>query len=67
MVNPETEELKLIDWGLSEFYLPDQEYNVRVASRAYKSPELLVDNRKYHYSLDIWSAGCVLGSIVYLR
>ncbi|KAF1742087.1 hypothetical protein MXB_3983, partial [Myxobolus squamalis] len=35
--------LKLIDWGLAEFYTPCMNYNVRVASRYYKSPELLVD------------------------
>lgn len=35
--------LRLIDWGLAEFYHPSQEYNVRVASRYFKGPELLVD------------------------
>uniref|UniRef100_A0A4W5N1T3 Zgc:86598 n=1 Tax=Hucho hucho TaxID=62062 RepID=A0A4W5N1T3_9TELE len=35
--------LRLIDWGLAEFYHPAQEYNVRVASRYFKGPELLVD------------------------
>ena len=35
--------LRLIDWGLAEFYHPGQEYNVRVASRYFKGPELLVD------------------------
>lgn len=37
------QQLRLIDWGLAEFYHPAQEYNVRVASRSYKGPELLVD------------------------
>lgn len=36
-------QLRLIDWGLAEFYHPSQEYNVRVASRYFKGPELLVD------------------------
>jgi casein kinase II subunit alpha len=30
--------LKLIDWGLAEFYHPSQDYNVRVASRYFKGP-----------------------------
>ena len=64
IVNPNTKQLKLIDWGLSEFYLPDKPYNVRVASRAYKGPELLVNYKLYHYSLDLWSTGCVFGSMV---
>jgi hypothetical protein len=41
----------LIDWGLAEFYHPGTEYNVRVASRYFKGPELLVDFQEYDYSL----------------
>ena len=36
-------QLKLIDWGLADFYQPGKEYPVRVATRFYKGPELLVD------------------------
>lgn len=41
-------QLRLIDWGLAEFYHPSQEYNVRVASRYFKGPELLVDYQVTH-------------------
>ena len=57
-------QLRLIDWGLAEFYHPDVEYNVRVASRCFKGPELLVDFQEYDYSLDLWSVGCMLAAIV---
>ena len=57
--------LRLIDWGLADFYKPDQEYNVRVASRYYKGPELLVDDKLYHYSLDIWSTGCTMAGMIF--
>lgn len=43
MIDHRTRTLRLIDWGLAEFYHKDQEYNVRVASRYFKGPELLVD------------------------
>lgn len=36
MIDPSTRTLRLIDWGLAEFYHPGREYNVRVASRYYK-------------------------------
>jgi casein kinase II subunit alpha len=52
--------LRLIDWGLAEFYHPGREYNVRVASRYFKGPELLVDFQEYDYSLDLWSLGCMV-------
>ena len=74
--------LRLIDWGLAEFYHPGQEYNVRVASRYFKvpcvclifhgnnrflpkGPELLVDYQMYDYSLDMWSLGCMLASMIF--
>lgn len=30
IVNQDTHKIKLIDWGLAEFYLPKTSYNVRV-------------------------------------
>ena len=60
------EKLRLIDWGLAEFYHPKTEYNVRVASRYFKGPELLVDFQEYDYSLDMWSYGCMFASMVSL-
>lgn len=55
----------MIDWGLADFYIPEKEYNVRVASRYYKGPELLVDDKLYHYSLDIWSLGCTMAGMIF--
>lgn len=43
---------------------PGTEYNVRVASRYFKGPELLVDFQEYDYSLDMWSLGCMFASMV---
>ena len=57
-------QLRLIDWGLAEFYHPRTQYNVRVASRYFKGPELLVDFQEYDYSLDMWSYGCMFASMV---
>lgn len=67
IIDPKTKELRVIDWGLAEFYIPNQEYNVRVASRYYKGPELLVDNLLYDYSLDIWSLGCMFAGMIFKK
>lgn len=67
MIDHEKRELRLIDWGLAEFYHPCQEYNVRVASRYFKGPELLVDYQCYDYSLDMWSLGCMLASMIFRK
>lgn len=53
MIDHQKRQLRLIDWGLAEFYHPDREYNVRVASRYFKGPELLVDLQDYDYALDM--------------
>ena len=60
-------QLRLIDWGLAEFYHPGAELHTRVASRYYKGPELLVGYKHYDYSLDIWSVGCILAAMVRSR
>jgi len=67
MIDHEKRQLRLIDWGLAEFYHPGKEYNVRVASRYYKGPELLVDLQLYDYSLDMWSLGCMVAGMTFKK
>ena len=67
MIDHEKPKLRLIDWGLAEFYHPHMEYNVRVASRYFKGPELLVDFQEYDYSLDMWSLGCMFASMIFRK
>ncbi|KAI8826993.1 Pkinase-domain-containing protein [Fimicolochytrium jonesii] len=67
MIDHEKKQLRLIDWGLAEFYHPGTEYNVRVASRYFKGPELLVDFQEYDYSLDMWSLGCMFASMIFRK
>ncbi|KIJ21521.1 hypothetical protein PAXINDRAFT_164999 [Paxillus involutus ATCC 200175] len=67
MIDHEQRKLRLIDWGLAEFYHPKVEYNVRVASRYFKGPELLVDFQEYDYSLDMWSFGCMFASMIFRK
>ena len=67
MIDHEKRQLRLIDWGLAEFYHQTLPYNVRVASRYFKGPELLVDYQTYDYSLDIWSLGCVMATMIFRK
>ena len=62
MIDHQQRKLRLIDWGLAEFYHPGQDYNVRVASRYFKGPELLVD---YQVRIRKDSKGRVLLSKIY--
>jgi len=67
MIDHEKRRLRLIDWGLAEFYHPEREYNVRVASRYFKGPELLVDLQDYDYALDMWSLGCMFAGMIFRK
>ena len=59
--------LMLIDLGLADFYHPGTRYNVRVASRHYKSPELLLGPSfgYYDYAIDLWGVGCILAGLLF--
>jgi len=67
MIDHRQRKLRLIDWGLAEFYHPGQAYNVRVASRYFKAPELLIDLQDYDYSMDMFSLGCMLAGIIFKK
>jgi len=67
MIDHRRRKLRLIDWGLAEFYHPGTAYHIRVGSRYYKAPELLVGYKQYDYSLDIWSVGCMLAAMIFRK
>jgi casein kinase II subunit alpha len=66
-ISSEKRPLTLIDLGLADFYLPNNRYNVRVASRHYKAPELLLGHELYDYAIDMWGVGCVLVGLLFRR
>ena len=58
----------LIDLGLADVYQVGRAYNVRVASRHYKAPELLLGDTHYHGpAVDVWAFGCLLASLLSRR
>ena len=67
MIDHSRRKLRVIDWGLAEFYHQGVEYNVRVASRYFKGPELLVDYQLYDYSMDMWSLGAMAASMIFRK
>ncbi|ORX43012.1 kinase-like protein [Hesseltinella vesiculosa] len=67
MIDHDSRKLRLIDWGLADFYHPRVAYNVRVASKCYKGPELLVGYQYYDYSLDMWCFGVTLAGMIFRR
>ncbi|KAG2274092.1 hypothetical protein Bca52824_056647 [Brassica carinata] len=54
----ETSPLKAIDFGLSVFFKPGEQFNEIVGSPYYMAPEVL--RRNYGPEIDVWSAGVIL-------
>lgn len=67
ILNEITDEIQIIDWGLAEFYHFDHKYNLRVSTRPYKCPEILIGQRKYDYSFDIWGIGCLFFCLLFKK
>ncbi|KAF5303645.1 hypothetical protein FQA39_LY09892 [Lamprigera yunnana] len=58
--------LKVADFGLARIYLknePVRKYSHQVATRWYRSPELLYGSHNYTNSIDMWSIGCILAEL----
>ena len=60
MFDASKHKLRLIDWGLADFYEENKEFNVNVCALYYKGPEVLLNYSKYDYSLDMWGVGVTL-------
>jgi len=65
VIDHQSHKLRLIDWGLAEFYHPGKEYHVSVSTRMYKAPELLTGMRDYDYAVDIWSLACTFAGMLF--
>ncbi|EAN30875.1 Protein kinase domain protein [Theileria parva strain Muguga] len=57
--------IKLADFGLARF-LPHGKglLTNRVVTLWYRSPELLLGSESYDFSVDLWSAGCIMSELV---
>lgn len=64
LINPDTGELKLCDFGSAKILNP-QEPNVSyICSRYYRAPELIFGATNYTTKIDVWSAGCVMAELI---
>jgi len=75
--NPKTEKLIMIDFGLASFYR-DKGHVTEVGTEGFMAPEVVACNEEtqkksvfpvtpYHYLVDIYSAGVVLGSLLFQK
>jgi len=63
LVNAETMDLKLCDFGLARNYWFEGNYTHEVVSLPYRPPEILLGIKKYTAQVDIWSMGCIMAEM----
>ncbi|KAL0075189.1 kinase-like domain-containing protein [Phycomyces blakesleeanus] len=64
LVNPVTGVLKLCDFGSAKILVSGEPNVAYICSRYYRAPELIFGATSYKTSIDIWSAGCVMGELL---
>jgi len=67
LLNEKNFELRVIDVGQGEFFLPGKDNTVRIGSLFYKAPELLLNMTRHDYSVDIWSVGVMLAEMMFQK
>ncbi|RUP02435.1 kinase-like domain-containing protein [Jimgerdemannia flammicorona] len=65
LLNGETGELKIADFGLArDWGDPSRGMTSQVVTRWYRAPELLMGAKQYSYAVDIWSVGCIFAELM---
>jgi 5'-AMP-activated protein kinase, catalytic alpha subunit len=56
--------IKLVDFGLSNTFKPDQLFKSACASPFYAAPEMNAGNKYHGSKVDVWSYGVILYAII---
>ncbi|KAI8887836.1 Pkinase-domain-containing protein [Backusella circina FSU 941] len=64
LVHPITGVLKLCDFGSAKILVAGEPNVAYICSRYYRAPELIFGATSYTTSIDVWSAGCVMGELL---
>lgn len=56
--------VKVCDFGFARMLSPGENYTDYVATRWYRSPELLVGDTQYSTPVDVWAIGCVMAELI---
>lgn len=64
LVEPESNTVKLCDFGSAKRLQSGEPSISYICSRFYRAPEIVLGATRYTVTIDVWSAGCVLAEIV---
>lgn len=64
MIDPNTYEIKLVDFGSSKKLASKGPYTEYICTRWYRAPECILTSGSYGSSVDIWATGCIFYEIL---
>mmetsp|Transcript_8449 Transcript_8449/g.20767 ORF Transcript_8449/g.20767 Transcript_8449/m.20767 type:complete len:358 (-) Transcript_8449:123-1196(-) len=64
LIDPASQHLKIGDFGSAKLLTNDKPSISYICSRYYRAPELLIGATDYTCSIDMWSAGVILGELL---
>lgn len=64
LVNPQTHQVKLCDFGSAKKLVPGEPNISYICSRYYRAPELIFGATEYTTAIDMWSVGCVVAELL---
>ncbi|KAM3184618.1 hypothetical protein ACTXT7_007988 [Hymenolepis weldensis] len=67
LINMESGNLKLAGWDYAVEHKDGNSYETDTNLVYYRSPELLVDIKRHDFAVDLWAAGCIIASFVFLK
>jgi len=57
----------IIDFGISDFYLPYRKFCTKIGTRNFKAPEQLLLLKGFDYKIDIWAAGLIFAEMFFQK
>ena len=60
-------EFYIIDFGISDFYLPFRKFCNKIGTKNFKAPEQLLQLKGFDYGIDIWAAGLIFAEMFFMK
>ena len=57
----------IIDFGISDFYLPYRKFCNKIGTRNFKAPEQLLLLKGFDYKIDIWATGLIFAEMFFQK
>ena len=67
MIDHKKRDVKIIDWGLGEFFHMNKDYHTKVGTREYKTPELIIGLKTYDYSNDVFALSTMFAQMIFKK